>query len=75
MRWAAVWAMCYGYVYVLESAGPPQVCTPGQALTYQNLQLTPLIEGDTLQLPAGTSSMSGEPLSAETGALVPANPY
>ena len=64
-----------GYVYVLESAGPPQVCTPAQALTYQNLQLTPLIEGDTLQLPAGTSSISDEPLSAETGTLVPANPY
>jgi len=46
-----------------------------QALTYQNLQLTPLIEGDTLQLSAGTTSISSDPLSAEAGALVPSNPY
>jgi cyanophycinase len=62
-------------VYVVHSNGQPAVCEPGQPLEYTGLTLHPLDVGDTVSLPAGTTSVAGITLSAHSGLLDPANPY
>ena len=62
-------------VYVVHSNGEPAVCEPGQPLEYTGLLLHQLDVGDTVTLPAGTTTVPGIALSAQGGLLDPANPY
>ncbi len=64
-----------GSVYVLRSAGLPLVCTAGEPLTYEDLELVRLDAGDTVTLPAATTAVAASTLSAASGALDPVDPY
>lgn len=64
-----------GKVYLVDSHGKPSQCVAGQPLVYSDLTLRKLSAGDTIQLPAGTTTVAGATLSAQGGALTPANPY
>jgi len=64
-----------GSVYVLRSAGIPQVCAADEPLCYAELELVRLQAGDAIALPAGTTDVPATTLSAFGGALDPADPY
>lgn len=64
-----------GTVYAIRSNGTPTVCAPGQDLLYENLSYSALTAGDTVALPAGTTRVPSQPVSASSGTLTPADPY
>ncbi len=64
-----------GAVYVLRSSGAPTTCTQGEPLAYDGLELVELHAGDTVALPAGTSTVPAITLSASGGVTIPANAY
>ncbi|MBK8942223.1 MAG: cyanophycinase [Polyangiaceae bacterium] len=64
-----------GAVYVVRSNGAPALCTAGEPLEYDALELVELRAGDVVLLPAGTSDVPATPLSASCGATIPASPY
>jgi len=64
-----------GSVYVLRSAGIPQVCAADEPLSYAELELVRLQAGDAIALPAGTTDVPATTLSAFGGGLDPADPY
>jgi len=64
-----------GKVHLVESNGKPSQCAAGQPLVYAGLTSRKLSAGDTVQLPAGTTTVAGSSLSAQGGALTPSSPY
>lgn len=64
-----------GAVYVLKSNNSPQVCAPGKVLEWSNLTVHRLVQGDTVSLPSGKTSVAGKSLSAFAGQLQPKDPY
>lgn len=63
------------HVYVLDATRAPEVCAPGEPLTFTGLSLYTLSAGDTVELPAGTSSVDATPLDVFEGELTPSSPY
>lgn len=64
-----------GAVYALSATAAPELCRAGEPLTFSTLRRTILRAGDTLTLPAGSSTVPALTLSASAGVLRPANPY
>lgn len=64
-----------GSVYVVRSNGLPESCEPGHSLEYAGLTLSQVGAGQTIQLPACTTSVSSTQISATGGDTVPADPY
>jgi cyanophycinase len=64
-----------GSVYLVKSNGTPATCAAGTPLDYAGLPLFVLSDGDTVSLPAGTTSVAGTTVSASGGVTVPADPY
>jgi cyanophycinase len=63
------------HVYLLDATAPPEVCAPGEPLTFKDLSLYALGAGDTVKLPAGSSNVDAGPLDVDAGRLDPADPY
>jgi cyanophycinase len=64
-----------GSVYVIAPSRPPAACAPGVPLAWADVDLHELVDGDTIVLPAGTTTVAPRPLSAAGGLLDPADPY
>lgn len=62
-------------VYLMKPSAPPAVCQAGQPLDFSGLTVHRLLAGATVALPSGDTSAPGQPLAAQGGALIPANPY
>lgn len=64
-----------GSVYVVHANGMPQQCQANATLEYAALSYHQLVAGDTVTLPAGTSSAPSRVVSASGGVTSPADPY
>lgn len=64
-----------GAVYAVVPAAAPTTCAPGEPLAWSGVPVHALRAGDTIALPAATTSVPATPLSASGGALTPADPY
>lgn len=64
-----------GSVYVIAGDAAPSTCTPGQPLVWSTVPLYKLAPGASIALPAGTTQVVPQPLSAAGGVLTPADPY
>lgn len=64
-----------GAVYVIAPEAAPATCAPGAPLAWADVPLYELRTGDTIDLPAGVTSIAARSLSAAGGALDPSDPY
>lgn len=64
-----------GAVYAVFASQPAEECTAGMPLSYLNVSYATLTAGQTIQLPSGTTDEPRRVLSAQAGALLPADPY
>jgi len=64
-----------GSVYLVVSNGAAATCVAETPLEYADLPLYQLSDGDTVLLPAGTTSVAATTVTASGGVTVPADPY
>lgn len=64
-----------GAVYAVVPAAAPASCAAGQPLTWDDVPVHALRAGDTIALPAATTTVAAGLVSAGGGALDPADPY
>lgn len=64
-----------GAIYVVNPTAAPAQCIPGTALRWDDVPVHKLRAGDTISLPAATTSVAAATISARDGQLVPQNPY
>lgn len=64
-----------GAVYAIVPQAAPTKCTAGQPLEWSGVPLYELRAGNTLSLPAGTTTVTPRTLAALGGELSPTDPY
>lgn len=64
-----------GAVYAVAPQAAPTKCTAGQPLEWSGVPLYELRAGNTISLPAGTTTVTPRTLAASGGTLSPTDPY
>jgi len=64
-----------GAVYVLRPTTSPALCSSGEPLQFEGLELLELVAGDSVSLPSGQSAIAPIALSAGGGVTTPLDPY
>lgn len=62
-------------VYLFSTDTPAASCEPGVPLEFGPLMVHRLEQGDSAQLPEGTTEVPGAPVEASGGVTIPADPY